>query len=163
MVLMDAGQKLSDLKVGDVVHIHGTSGQRRMALVVKLDEKQDMVGLALARSGDPSDKFAAVIVSWDGTMYRSLPSERPVWLERPVYAKAVLKKLKTDDGITELDDGTHIQIGAKYTVDLMTKEMREWGHSKHPGKKWMRLSAVFTNENGEAGMMPVELFVIQHN
>jgi hypothetical protein len=118
------------------------------------DEYRKLVVFTILRGG------GSITLTWTGEDYHDT-SGRIIRVEQPVYVTAVVKRMQTEDGITSLAGVAH--IGKAYRMQLNSQEMREWGHHDHPGQRWMRESAVFIDEAGHGGVMPVELFHIQTN
>lgn len=146
------------LKSGDTVHLRGVSGSLYTGIVL-LDEGATLSVVLMPSGCSEHSQPGLVRLKWDGETYRSQPNNKPVQVDLPVRVPATLKKLKTDDGILELQEET-CYIGKKYMLDLMSIHDRDWGHFAHPGKFWKRQTAlVFCNQDeSDMAQMPVELF-----
>ena len=143
------------LKQGDVVRLRAPSGRGLNAAVALVSDNRKSLALVVL-SGD---EIGAVPLSWIEDHYEDMRG-RCIGVELPVYVRATLKRVKTEDGIMSVEESL---LGKVYRVQLNSMEMTEWGHVDHPGRRWERMSAVFVDADGHQGHFPIELFEIETN
>lgn len=134
---------------GEVIHITGKFDTRVEAKVLRYDNA-GMIALHVPRAA------VSVIVQYENEEYYTRPGRQVVKLERPVYASARVRALKTADGILDLD-GHYFRLGHTYKADLLSMTDLEYTHVDHPGRVWNRMSITVYDDENVRRVMPVEL------
>lgn len=136
----------------EIIHIKGKLGTRVRAAVLRYDDA-GMIALHVPGAD------VSVIVQYENGEYYTRPGRQVVKLERPVYASARVKALKTADGILDIS-GHYYRLGGTYKVDLLSMAEIEYTHTDYPGRVWNRMSIWVSDEQDMPTVMPVELLEI---
>jgi hypothetical protein len=137
----------------ELIYITGKFETRVESNVLRYNDT-GMIALHVPRAA------VSVIVQYEKGEYYTRPGRQIVKLARPVFAKVIMKALKTADGILDIN-GHHYRIGHTYKADLMSMTERQYTHDDHPGQSWKRMSITVYDDEDVPRVMPVELIQIE--